>query len=235
MHNSSEMSLRLARGALFLVGRLHLLGFELLRVMPTWVDGRWTLYVSPASHTLRTDGAFIPDQHRSDALVLRSSGIEASFDELQGSDPDPVKLFSRVFRHAQESRFGELAFGPDDAGMILQLCKGEDQEYRRWFLELCGRLALDCRALPARVNGIDSSIGRAPLYIHFRSPDNHFDLLRLETWPSPPSSKAFLDVQIGQSIASARDIDAPNLIWPTNKGNNIDSRIDEWWDQFGRP
>jgi hypothetical protein len=229
-------NLEFARQLIFLVARLHLAGFGALRVMPTWDHGSWVLYAARRQDFLKIDGAFVARHRRADALCLlprRERYSESILDLMQG----PAEIaFAALYSHSQRSdrRYHDACDRTGSAQWWLLQCRMDDPAYTDWYLRLCGRMALDRRVLPARVDEVSPPPGRASFFLHFRDPDNLGDLAPVEEWHLPPAGDSEVERVVVPGVATPRPADSPNLLWPS-AGKQSDSQLDEWYDQHGRP
>jgi hypothetical protein len=222
--------------AVLLVGKMHLSGYEGLRIMPVLGDdGSYKIVVGPRLCFSSKDGSFVPSDFRGRCVVF--DGTEDKLNELTPREAIKQRYFLRgpqLSGDAQEPTAQQLSQFDE----WLSHAKVKDPEYQHWFVNLCGRIAIDEFGLPYKKD--DEAIAPRNSLFFARFKDDGGSLVRVgiaEPLTNPPVGKA---VSRGPwqakapevAVAQARPKEAPNLMWSVDSGKRGNTQLDEWFEDY---
>src|SRR3569623_20315 len=229
------------RKLLFLIGRLHLLGYCGLRVMPMFEDENWVLLIGPRTLFSTLDGAYVPPDLRHRCIKY----VET--DEPLPDQVDPARVIESLYyrpRYSSSHPLNALLAPAQKENSSeererfrewLGQCRVSDAVYEEWYLTLCGRLVVDDEAVPVRPDREAeqdnplSNFGIAKVCAG--------GVIRTTRWPAPPGGRCFSSGAANKhydpsiEVAQPRAEAAPDLVWPNGSNTWSDSRIDEWYDE----
>ncbi len=222
--------------AILLVGKMHLSGYEGLRIMPVLADdGSYKILVGPRLCFSNKDGSFVPTDLRGRCVVF--DGTEDNLNELAPREAIEQRYFSRgrqLSGEVQAPTAQQLA----QFAEWLSHAKVKDADYQQWFVYLCGRIAIDELGLPYKKD--DEAIAPRNSLFFARFKDENSSVVRVgvpEPFTNPPVGKA---VSSGPwqakapdvAVAQARPKDAPELIWSVESGKRGNAQLDEWFEDY---
>jgi hypothetical protein len=229
-----------SRQLLFLIGRLHLIGYAGLRIMPMQKSDKWEVLIGPRSLFSSFDGSYIPSD-------LRHRCIKYVETEEELPSPDrPILMLQELYlrSNAPVSFLGSMLGAPlpeqnaearKRFGELIGHCHVYDDAYFHWYLSLCGRLAIEDSVLPIRPDKeADSKESDSTFRIAKFRADGTVDK---HSWPPPPPGQCYSSGASNKTFepniatAQPRPADAPELLWPGGGNKRSDSRIDEWYDE----
>lgn len=208
--------------------------------MPMLKNGKWEVLIGSRSLFSTLDGSYVPSD-------LRHRCIKYNETEEELPSPDkPILMLQELYLRsiAPASFMGGLLGSPlpehvDEArkrfGELIGHCHLSDDSYHKWYLSLCGRLAIEESVLPARPDKEAGTEDRGSNFsiAKFRSDGN----IDMTYWPPPPKGQCYSsgisNRTFDASIATAqpRPVDAPELLWAGGSRKSADSTIDEWYDE----
>jgi hypothetical protein len=220
------MNNSICRKVMFLVARLHQEGHDGLRIMPTLDEDQWSVLIGPRRAFSERDGSFVPHDLRKACIKFTDAG------ESEILDDDPYQALKQIFLPSWAKLGSEYV--DKHYSEWLNSSRLTDQEYRMWYLTLCGRLAIDDGAFPVRPDIEAPTIASAAFFLSLpKSRRWH------ENWNPPPvgtarSSGSLKSYPHDIAVAQPRSKDAPDLFWPSGENDHSDSNLDDWYDNNAR-